>query len=160
MRSPKPYPFSCNFFWIIVSISFDVNVSQTGKKLLSDGGIDTGGGGHLPNFCMRVCQRGVQNHTLSLATFLKKTPFLLQFFWWKICCFPCKFCQNVPFYKQNHREMTHSSDNFWELSSSNTLSAQKTHPFSCILMKKKHPFYCVFDDKCTLDVGTTAVPYI
>ena len=38
--------------------------------------------GHLPNFCIRVCQRNLQNHshTLSLAKFVKKTPFLLQFF--------------------------------------------------------------------------------
>ncbi len=31
-----------------------------------------GGGGHLPNFCTRVCQRGFRNCTLSLAFFLEK----------------------------------------------------------------------------------------
>ncbi len=30
-----------------------------------------GGGGYLPNFCMPVCQRGLRNHTLSLAKFVK-----------------------------------------------------------------------------------------
>ncbi len=38
------------------------------------------GEGHFPDFCMRVCQRGLRNHTLSLPIFLKKTPFLLQYF--------------------------------------------------------------------------------
>ena len=28
-------------------------------------------GGHLPNFCTRMCQRDLQNHTLSLAKFVK-----------------------------------------------------------------------------------------
>ncbi len=37
-------------------------------------------GGHLPNFCTRVCQRGLRNSTLSVANFWKKIPFLLQFF--------------------------------------------------------------------------------
>ncbi len=36
--------------------------------------------GHYPIFCTRVCQRGLQKCTLSLAIFWKKTPFLLQFF--------------------------------------------------------------------------------
>ena len=37
-------------------------------------------GGHLPNFCTRMCQHSLRNCTLSLAIFWKKTPFLLQFF--------------------------------------------------------------------------------
>ncbi len=34
------------------------------------------GGGHLPNFCMRVCQHSLRNFTLSVAIFLLR-------FWWK-----------------------------------------------------------------------------
>ena len=39
------------------------------------------GGGHLPNFCMQVCQRSLRNCTLSLAIFLKKDTLSLAIFW-------------------------------------------------------------------------------
>ncbi len=35
----------------------------------------TSQGGHLPNFCTRVCQRGLRNGTLSVAIFLEKTGY-------------------------------------------------------------------------------------
>ncbi len=39
-----------------------------------------GGGGHLPNFCMQVCQSGLRNGTLSMTIFWKQHAVLLAIF--------------------------------------------------------------------------------
>ncbi len=59
--------------------------------------IPGGGGGHLPNFYTRVCQRGLRNCTLSLAIFWKKTPFLMQLFGEKQAVFLANFAKMYPF---------------------------------------------------------------
>ncbi len=55
------------------------------------------GGGHLPNFFTRLCQRSLRNSTLSVAIFWKKTPFLLQFFGKKHAVFLANFAEMYPF---------------------------------------------------------------
>ncbi len=54
-------------------------------------------GGHLSNFCTRVCQRGLRNSTLSVAIFWKKTPFLLQFSGKKHAVCLANFAEMYPF---------------------------------------------------------------
>ncbi len=99
-----------------------------------------GGGEHLPNFCKRVCQRGLQSGTLSLANFFEKDTLSL-----------CNFCV---------KNMLHA-ENFQELSSSNTLSAQK-HTLFLHFHPKNIPVLLLFffgKNHC-LNVGTSAVLHI
>ncbi len=101
---------------------------------------------HLPNFCMRACQRSLQNNTLwpFSCNFFEEDTLSFTIVWWKICCCPCKFCQNVPFYEQNHWQMARSTENFRELSSSDTLSAQKHILSLAVWWEKNTPFLVRF----------------
>ncbi len=100
------------------------------------------GGGLFPNFCTRVCQRGLRTHTLSLAKFVKKTPFLLHFLWVKHR-FSYKFCQKVPF-----SEPKQSAESFRELSSSSSFFAPK-QTLSQAFLSKKHTLSLAFFVKIT-----------
>ena len=151
----SPLKFDCFFLNIIWKFSkFPENKEECDVFAYCSGG----GRGLLPNFCMRVCQRDLRTHTLSLAKFMKKTPFLLHFLG-ETHCFSYTFCQKVPFSEQYCWKMARGAENFRELSSSNSFSVPK-HPFSCIFAQKTYPFSCIFCQNHTLDVGTPAVLYI
>ncbi len=87
------------------------------------------GGGLFPNFCTRVCQRGLRTHTLSLAKFAKKTPFLYT---------------PVP----PDPEMRTPNPNFRELLPINSFPAQK-HTLSLAFLSKKHTLSLTFLVKIT-----------
>ncbi len=111
-------------------------------------------GGHLPNFCTRVCQRGLRNSTLSVAIFWKKTPFLLQFFGKKHAVFLANFAEMYPFLKKNCWKLARSAENcknchrvIHSLHKNTPFLLRfclKLYPFSCILMIKNTPFLLRF----------------
>ncbi len=122
-----------------------------------------GGGGHLPNFCTRVCQRGLQNHTLSLAIFLKKRhPFSCNFLVKNNAIFPANSAKMYPFINkisekcrvapkipENCRRVIHF--------------LLKTTPFLLHFDEKKHTISLArfwWKTHPTWDVGTPTVPCI
>ena len=87
--------------------------------------------------------RNREKDTLSLAVSLGKAH-----------CFSYKFCQKVPFPKQNCRKMARSAKNFRELSSSNTFAAPE-HTLSLAFLCKKHTLSLAFFVKITVIIRCT-----
>ncbi len=105
-------------------------------------------GGFSPDFCTRVCQRGLRTHTLSLVKCAKKTPFLLQFFWGKHAVFVTNLAKMYLFLNmiaekwrvapkilENCRQVIHS--------------LPKNTPFLLHFLSKKHTLSLAFFVKIT-----------